>query len=250
MEKNVRLKSYDTSEEVYASQYRHLVGRLLYLTVTRRDIAYSVNQLSQFLSKPRKTHMDVAFQVLRYLKGTPGQDLFFPSSGGLELLAYCDASWLSCPLTKRSRTGYFICLGGAPISWRTKKQSVVSRSSAESVYRAMATTVYEVLWLRWLLKYFDATQVGATPLLCDNEATRHIALNPVYHERTKHVEMDCYFVRERVNNGDVKPCAIRSEFKLADIFTNALGTDRFLFLRDKLGVRDLHVPTFGGVLRL
>ncbi|XP_071693037.1 secreted RxLR effector protein 161-like [Rutidosis leptorrhynchoides] len=172
-------RSDETSEEVDPSQYRRLVGRLLYLTVTRPDITYSVNQLRQFLSKPRKNLMDAAVRILRYLKGTPGQGLFLPSSGGLELLAYCDASWLSCPSTKRSCTGYFICLGKAPVSWRTKKQSVLSRSSAELEYRAMATTVCEILWLRWLLYGFDAKHKGVTPLLCDNDAARHIDVNPV-----------------------------------------------------------------------
>ncbi|XP_071738615.1 uncharacterized mitochondrial protein AtMg00810-like [Rutidosis leptorrhynchoides] len=124
MEQNLRLKKDDESDEMDASQYRRLIGILLYLTVTRPDIAYFVNQLSQFLSNPRKSHMDDAFRVLRYLKGTPGRGLFLPSHRGLELVAYCDASWLSCPSTKRSCTGYFISLGGAPISWRTKKQSV------------------------------------------------------------------------------------------------------------------------------
>lgn len=121
-------------------------------------------------------------RVLRYLKSTPGQGLLLPLFGSLTLEAYCYASWMSCPTTRRS--------------WRTKKQSVVSRSSAEAEYRAMATTVYEVLWLRRLLLDLDAVQSEATPLMCDNEAARHIAANPVYHERTKHVEMDCYFVRD------------------------------------------------------
>ncbi|KAL7587641.1 hypothetical protein Lser_V15G38703 [Lactuca serriola] len=190
MEQNLKLHKDDDSSEVDASRYRRLVGRLLYLTVTHPGITFSVNQLSQFLAKPRKTHMDAAYRVLRYLKTTPGQGLFLPSSGNLELMAYCDASWLSCPSTRKSCTSYFISLGGSPISWRTKKQSVVARSSAEAEYRSMANTVCEVVWLRWLLQDFDATQKGPTPLMCDNDAARHIVVNPVYHERTKHVEMD------------------------------------------------------------
>lgn len=243
MEQNLQLRNNEDSPLVDASKYRRLVGRLLYLTVTRPDIAFSVNQLSQFLCTPRKTHMDAAVRVLRYLKTTPGQGLFLPAKGNLELIAYCDASWLSCPTTRRSVTGYFISLGGAPISWRTKKQSIVARSSAEAEYRAMASTVCEVLWLRWLLKDFDEIQAKATPLLCDNEAALHIAVNPVYHERTKHVEMDSYFIRERVNSEEIKPLYIRTELQPADIFTKALGAERFKFLRSKLGVRNLHSPT-------
>ena len=187
--------------------------------------------------------MDSVIRILRYLKATPGQGILLPNTGSIRLEAYSDSDWLGCPMTRRSRTGYFISLGGAPISWRTKKHSVVSRSSAEAEYRAMATTVSEILWLRWLLKEFDATQRGPTSLYCDNQAARHIANNPVFHERTKHVEMDCYFVRERVASNEIIPCPITSAMQLADIFTKALSSDRFRFLLGKMGVRYLHTPT-------
>lgn len=133
------------------------------------------------------------------LKGTAGQGILLSAREDFKLEAYCDADWAGCALTRRSSSGYYISLGGSPISWRTKKRSVVARSSAEAEYRAMATTICEVLWLRWLLRDLRADQLDPTPLYCDNQAARHIADNPVYHEHTKHVEMDCYFVRERLN---------------------------------------------------
>ncbi|XP_071718497.1 uncharacterized mitochondrial protein AtMg00810-like [Rutidosis leptorrhynchoides] len=132
MEQNLRLNIDDPSEEADASQYRCLAGRLLYPTVTRPDITYSINQLSQYLSCARQSHMDAAVCLLRYLKTTTGQGLFFPSTRNMNLMAYCDASWLSCPTTKRSNIGYYISIGRAPISWRTKKQSLVSCSSDEA----------------------------------------------------------------------------------------------------------------------
>lgn len=205
MEQNLKLQKDDDSPLANATQYRRLIGRLLYLTVTRPDIVYSVNQLSQFLSNPHQSHFDAAIRILRYLKMTPGQGLFLPANGSLNLEAYCDADWGGCAFTRRSKTGYFITLGGAPVSWRTKKQSVVSRSSAEAEYRAMATTVSDIVWIRWLLTYFEVSHSGPTPLFCDNQAALHIAANPVFHERTKHVEMDCYFVRERVTSGEIIP---------------------------------------------
>lgn len=165
MEQNARYDLDENGPTVDVSQYRRLIGRLLYLTVTRPDIQYATNVLSQFLSSPRESHMNAALRVLRYLKGTPGQGLFLPSSGDLSLEAYCDSDWGGCPMTRRSRTGYFISLGGAPVSWRTKKQSVVSRSSAEAEYRAMATTVSEILWLRWLMIDLEAPQVQPTKIL-------------------------------------------------------------------------------------
>ncbi|KAF5763047.1 putative RNA-directed DNA polymerase [Helianthus annuus] len=200
MEQNVKLEDDSEDIRVDANMYKWLVGRLLYLQATRPDLTYWVNVLSQFVSDPRQNHLDAAMRVLRYLKATPGQGILFPKNGGTKLVTYCDADWLGCPFTRRSRTGYLLLLGGAPISWKSKKQSVVSRSSAEAEYRAMATTTSEILWMRWLLKGLEAEQIGPTPLYCDNQAARHIANNPVFHERTKHVEMDCYFVKERVTS--------------------------------------------------
>nr|KAJ0227977.1 hypothetical protein LSAT_V11C100003050 [Lactuca sativa] len=159
--------------------------------------------------------MDAAFRVLRYLKTTARQGLFLSSQGDLTLIVYCDAIWLSCHSTRRSCRGYFIDMGGSPVSWRTKKQSVVARSSVEAEYKAMVNTICEILWLRWLSCDLGAKHGGATTLLCDNNVARHIAANPVYHERIKHVEMDCYFVRERVTSGEIKVVAIKIEKQLA-----------------------------------
>ncbi|CAL1399245.1 unnamed protein product [Linum trigynum] len=220
--------------------YRRLVGRLLYLTVTRPDIAYAVNVLSQHVHAPSPDHVAAATRILRYLKTAPGQGLFFPSSGSLTLTAYCDSDWAGCQSTRRSTTGYYIQLGSAPVSWRTKKQRVVARSSVEAEYRAMASTVSEIIWLRHLLTELGAPQMAATPLYCDNQAALHISANPVFHERTKHVEMDCYFVRERVISGDVEPRKIATSSQLTDILTKALGAEQFHFLLSKLGIRDLH----------
>lgn len=243
MEQNLKLDKGSEEDKIDANQYRRLVGRLLYLQATRPDIAYSVNVLSQFVADPRKNHMDAVTRVLRYLKATPGQGILLPKHDGNNLVTYCDSDWLGCPFTRRSRTGYLLLLGGAPISWKSKKQSVVSRSSAEAEYRAMATTVSEILWVRWLLEEFKMPQMGPTPLFCDNQAARDIANNPVFHERTKHVERDCYFVRERVESNEIQPKKIDSKLQIADLFTKPLGTQQLKNLLVKLGVRNLHAPT-------
>ncbi|CAL1354242.1 unnamed protein product [Linum trigynum] len=128
----------------------------------------------------------------------------------MELVAHYDTNWAGCPLTRRSTTRYFIQLGGSPISWRTKKQFIVARSSAEAEYRAMASTVSELFWLHWLLSDLGVTQTQPTRLYCDNQAALHIAANLVFHERTKHVEMDCYFVREWVLSRDIATLKIAS----------------------------------------
>ncbi|KAL0435806.1 UNVERIFIED_CONTAM: Retrovirus-related Pol polyprotein from transposon RE1 [Sesamum radiatum] len=121
--------------------YRRLIGRLLYLAFTRPDISHSVQQLSQFLTHPCEAHWKAALHIVRYLKGSPALGIFFPSSSSFELTAYCDADWASCPESRRSLSGFCIFLGGALVSWKTKKQSTVSRSTAETEYRSMAATV-------------------------------------------------------------------------------------------------------------
>ncbi|XP_020229073.1 uncharacterized protein LOC109810098 [Cajanus cajan] len=243
MEQNCKLQASDDEQDTDVTRYRRLVGRLLYLTVTRPDITYAVNTLCQFVTTPKQRHMDAVERVLCYLKSTPGQGILLKSGAELRLEAYCDADWGGCPFTRRSCTGYMIMLGGSPISWRSKRQIVVAKSSAEAEYRAMAATVSEVIWLRWLLTELGASQQEATTMFCDNQAALHIAMNPVFHERMKHVEMDCYFVPERVQSGEIMPTKIWTKEQVADMFTKPLGKDRFESLLSKLGFANLHAPT-------
>uniref|UniRef100_A0A3Q7IS00 Reverse transcriptase Ty1/copia-type domain-containing protein n=1 Tax=Solanum lycopersicum TaxID=4081 RepID=A0A3Q7IS00_SOLLC len=125
-------------------KYQRLIRRLLYLTMTRPDIAFVVQVLSQFMHSPKTSHMEAAIRVVKYIKGTAGLGLFMPSSKSSELTAYCDSDWAACVESRRSVTGYVVKFGNAAISWKAKKQNTVSRSSAEAEFRSMATTVAEI----------------------------------------------------------------------------------------------------------
>ncbi|BBH06980.1 wall-associated kinase 2 [Prunus dulcis] len=234
MEQNLKLNNEDGELLHNPETYRRLVGRLIYLTITRPDIVHTVHILSQFMQSPRTTHKDAADRLLHYLKGTPGQGILLSSSNNFQLRAYCDSNWASCPMTRRSTTGYFVLLGESPISWKTKKQDTVSRSSAEAEYRAMAMATCELQWLRYLLYDLGLSHTTPSLLYCDNQAALYIAANPVYHECTKHIEIDCHVVREKIQNGSLRTAYIPSTEQLADVFTKSLGKDQFQRLKNKL----------------
>lgn len=222
--------------------YRRLVGRLLYLNTTRPDITFAVNQLSQFLSAPTDIHEQAAHRVLKYLKGSPGSGLFYPASSSTTLTAFSDSDWAGCIDTRKSITGYCLFLGDSLISWRSKKQSTASRSSCESEYRAMATTVCEIQWLHYLLQDLNQPQLAPTSMFCDNQSAMHIAHNPSYHERTKHIELDCHIVREKLQQGLVHLLPISTTLQTADVFTKPLTPAPFKTCISKLGMKDIHLP--------
>lgn len=193
MEQNHRLALATGKELEDGEKYRRLIGRLVYLAITRPDLAYSVHILSQFMQSPREEHWEAALRVVRYLKKCPSQGILLSSDSALQLEGWCDSDWASCPLTRRSLTGWFVLLGTTPVSWKTKKQHTVSRSSAEAKYRSMAALTCELKWLKQLLLDLGVEHKQGMNMFCDSQYALHIANNPVFHERTKHIEADCHF---------------------------------------------------------
>ncbi|KAJ0912392.1 putative RNA-directed DNA polymerase [Helianthus annuus] len=224
---------------VNVTGYQRLIGKLIYLTHTRPDIAYSVHVLSQYMHKPTKAHMLLAMRVLRYLKGAPGKGLFFGKHSHLRLSAYAYSDWGKCRVSRKSVTGYCVFLGTSLIAWKSKKQSTVSRSTAEAEYRAMCTATCELMWLVNLLKELHVEVKLHVSLYCDNSVALSIAANPVFHDRTKHFEIDLFFLREKIQAGIVKTVGIKTDKQIADIFTKGLLIDQHRLICKSLNMLDM-----------
>jgi hypothetical protein len=246
LDPSVKLHNDDGKLYEDVSQYRRLIGKLLYLTNTRPDIAYATQQLSQFLNKPTNVHYHAACRVIRYLKNSPGKGLFFPRQCDIQLLGFSDADWAGCIETRRSTSGYCFFLGNSLISWKAKKQITVSRSSSEAEYRALSTATCELIWLLFLLKDLKITCSKPLVLYCDSQSAMHIASNPVFHERTKHLEIDCHLVREKLQQGMLRLLPVSTEDQLADCLTKALPGPKFNSFIHKLGLKDIYMPRLEG----
>ncbi|KAL9285966.1 putative RNA-directed DNA polymerase [Arabidopsis thaliana] len=226
--------------------YRSLAGALQYLTFTRPDISFAVQQVCLYMHDPREAHFNALKRILRYIKGTlhHGLQLYPTDSSGL--VAYTDEDWAGCPTTRRSTSGYCIFHGNNLISWCSKRQHTVSRSSAESEYRGVANVVAETTWLRNLLLELHRPLSKATLVYCDNVSAVYLSTNPVQHQRTKHVEIDIHFVRERIALGQVRVHHVPSSHQYADIFTKGLPTPLFTEFRSSLNILRDDVKTAGG----
>ncbi|KAK8293837.1 hypothetical protein V6Z12_D06G215600 [Gossypium hirsutum] len=223
--------------------YQRLLGRLLYLTNTRLDIMFAVQHLSQFMHKPKKSHLEAAFRMVRYIRRRPGQGIFLFAASKPQLMAFCDSDWASCPMSRRLVTGFCVKLGDSLISWKSKKQTTVSRSSAEAEYRSMAVAVAEVVWLNGLLREVSPSQFDKALIFSDSKVALQIAANLVFHERTKHIEINCHFVRDKIKDGTVQMQHIKTTEQLADLMTKALSIRQHEYLVSKLGVKDMNQPS-------
>ena len=242
MDPNKKPNRNEDSSPVDKERYQRLVGKLIYLSHTRPDIAYSVSVVSQHMNNPSENHLEAVNRILRYLKMTPGRGLLFKRSEKREVEIYTDASWAGELTDRRSTTGYCSFVWGNLVTWRSKKQAVVSRSSAESEYRALALGICEGMWLQRLLRELKVETKDTVKMFSDSQAAINIAKNPVHHDRTKHIEIDRHFISEKVNNGIVQLSYVPTRLQIADILTKALPRVSFDELNSKLGLYNIYNP--------
>ncbi|XP_038895891.1 secreted RxLR effector protein 161-like [Benincasa hispida] len=223
IEVNSKLKSISEGVPVNKERYQRLVGKLIYLSHIRPDISYAVSVVSQFIQSPYEEHMEAVTQILRYLKSTPGKGLVFRKHDTRSIEAYTDSDWAGSVTDKRSTSGYCTFVWGNLVTWRSKKQGVVARSSAEAEYRAMNLRVCEEIWLQKVLSDLHESSPGPMKLYYDNKASISIANNPVQHDRTKHVEIDRHFIKEKLDRGAICIPYVPSVQQIADVFTKELS---------------------------
>ncbi len=214
--------------------YRQLVGSLNYLTTTRPDIAYSVSILSQFMAKPYESHWKETKKVLRYLKGTLNFGIMYADEFDVELAGYSDSDWARNPDDRKSTTGYVFNIGSGPISWSSKKQPIVSLASTKAEYKALCSATCEAIWIRRILEDVGETQQAPTIIRCDNQSTIKLENNPIYHARTKHIETQHHFVREKLPSKEIDLSYCNTNENVADIFTKPLGKAKFEMCKNKL----------------
>ena len=207
--------------------YRQLVGSLQYLTFTRPGIVHAVNKACQHFQAPTKVDLRVVKHILRYLKGTMGHGIKFFKKSLLRLISFYDADWARCTNTKRSSSRYCIFMGANCISWSSKQQPTVSRSSAKIEYQSLASSAIEITWLTFLLQDIGIQLREPPQLLCDNLNALHMTLNPVFLAHSKYIELDHHFVWEKVASGVLITCFLPSSLQVVDIFTKELPKTSF-----------------------
>jgi hypothetical protein len=240
---NHKLGEYPSKMPADKGRYQRLVGKLIYLSHTRPDIAYAVSVVSQFMHQPSKDHMEAVIRILRYLKSSPGKGLMFSKNNHLRVNGYTDADWAGNTTDRRSTSGYFMFVGGNLVTWRSKKQKVVALSSAEAEFRGMAKGLCELLWIKRLLTEIGFAPTSEMDLFCDNKAAIAIAHNPIQHDRTKHVEIDRHFIKENLEAKIIRFPFVKSEDQLVDILTKAVSSKDFYNSLDKLRIEDLDAST-------
>jgi hypothetical protein len=236
-----KLMKDDESPLCDATLYRSLIGSLMYLTSTRPDIMFVVSLVARFMHQPHESHWRAAKRILRYVSGTKFYGLFYTSANDSNVVAYTDADWAGSLDDRKSTSGYAFLFGGNLVSWSSKKQPTVALSTAEAEYLVASSTSTQAIWLSRLVEDLGMEVCKPIKVYCDNQSTISMTKNPVFHSRSKHIDIRHHFIRELVQQEFLFFEFCKSEDQLADIFTKALPKDRLEALRSQLGILKLDI---------
>lgn len=234
----LKLSKDDKGTEVNPTLYKKLVGSLMYLTATRPDIMYGVSLISRFMESPKVSHWQAGKRILRYVSGTKNYGIQYSSSKEFKLIGYTDSDSVGSIDDRKSTSGYVFHFGTGVVSWSSKKQPIVTLSSAEAEYVVATSASCQAVWMRRVLKDLKQEQEEATKIYCDNNSAIALSKNLVFHKRSKHIDTRYHFIRELISNGEIFLEFCRSQDQCADIFTKALGKESFVYQRDRLGIID------------
>jgi len=247
MSSSLALSAFSSDPMEDTTFYRSTVGSLQYLSLMRLDLVFAVNRVCQFMHRPTKLHRQAVKRILRCLKQTITHGLLLHKNSSTSIQAYSDADWAKCQDDRRSTGAYCVFLGNNLISWSSRKQPIVSRSSTKAEYKSVANTAAELLWICSLLQELGVTQSNPPKLWCDNIGATYLSVNPFFHARTKHVAIDFHFVRELVAPKFLEFHFVSSSDQIADVLTKSLVSKRFQLLCFKLNVHSLPLTLREGI---
>lgn len=236
VEEKLKLTRESDGKRVDSTHYKSLIGSLRYLTATRPDIVYGVGLLSRYMEDPCVSHLQGAKRILRYIKGTLTEGIFYGNNSDVKLVGYTDSDWAGDTETRKSTSGYAFHLGTGAISWSSKKQPVVALSTAEAEYIAATSCATQTVWLRRILEVMHHEQNTPTKIYCDNKSAIALSKNPVFHGRSKHIDIRFHKIRELIAEKEVVIEYCPTEEQIADIFTKPLKIESFYKLKKMLGM--------------
>lgn len=241
-----KLSKNDQGKSIDQTLYKRLVGSLMYLTATRPDIMFAVSLISRFMESPKDSHWQTGKRILRYVAGTVDYGLWYPSESKSFLVGFTDSDFAGSIDDRKSTSGYAFKYGSSLISWASRKQPVVTLSSAEAEYVVATSAACQAVWLRRLMSDLSPKKLEPTPIYCDNSSAITLSKNLVFNKKSKHIDIRYHFIRELVNEDVITVKFCKSADQQADIFTKPLGTETFVSLRSKLSVvrlDDCRAPT-------
>jgi len=231
-----KLSKMDTETKANASLFKQAVGSLMYLTATRPDLMYAVSLISRFMANPSETHWNAIKRILRYLKGTTELGIFYKKGEDIKLVAYTDSDYAGDIDDRKSTSGFVFSLGTGAVSWSSKKQPIVTLSTTESEYIAATSCACQCIWIMRILETIGFKEQKLILILCDSNSAIKLSENPVFHGKSKHIDVRFHFLRDLVREGKIKLSHCSTQNQIADIMTKPLKLEQFVKIRSMLGM--------------